>query len=948
MRIYGTFKDQNNATITVIIQNNNLTGNDINIDTSSDIRFSDDPVVITTDCDDSFVHIIKTSATISLVSKSWLGDYLFADNYTSIAVNVLKGSTVLFAGYVTPNTFSQDYAHDWESITINCVDKLSILEDRYITEESDYETIKANVTTKTFMELLDMMGLDDNDLVLQGSSTPSIYYDCSKSYGNYGSIFDGLMIAEGLFVGDDEDDLWSNEEILEEMMRYLNLHIFQSGYNYYIFDWENLRNSNIITWKDITDTQSAAIRETRGAITVRKNDYGSDDTQLSIADVYNQVQVRDDIEELETVIASPFDDDKLIPIGPKQKYLVEYGTNGCSTGAMTALTLRAKYNQQPQTDKAYTREWWMQVFQNAEWSFKLNGVDVYDHYAGQSAFLKYLFETPFASAAVGFGSGSKVTNKNSQNIENIDVKDKYILLNIMGTGVDEKSSSSPKWPSNWTTAAHPVWPNESTLQNLNMEIAYNYGVDGSYSPGSPDVTNYLVFNGEILMTTVQETLGVSGFDPHASWGPFISEDDTPYWERNNQYTQDANDNRTGHWGDGNYVDFLVSTRKNNNFITAKTHLKTWLEQEDQGYKWYGSMTPDESEEKGHYYMQQYYNDNGVADEGHIYLSPPIVQGNLSKRFNYRIGEKTSYYKTDVIKYVDILTCELKIGTKICCEGRNNGDKVFTWYTQEEIDAINAQHPSVDDNDHVFPFIYLAINIDDGEFLIGDTHKIYNNIHSDMGLEKTTGMAIPIRSTDNVSGTISFKIIGPVNNTWDNGVRRHPTWFRNETLTQNYVSILPHVGQIWIKNLDVKLVSDNGKQTVGANDDIIYCSDEQNRFIKKKDDIDFKFTTALTAAEAAELGVTITVNKSDVIGADTNIPITAIHNNVTNETDKPEKFYVDAYYREYCNPKIIMDSTMHIGAMLGKYSVGYLNRNFMVQGMEHNVITAKKKLKMKEI
>ena len=105
---------------------------------------------------------------------------------------------------------------------------------------------------------------------------------------------------------------------------------------------------------------------------------------------------------------------------------------------------------------------------------------------------------------------------------------------------------------------------------------------------------------------------------------------------------------------------------------------------------------------------------------------------------------------------------------------------------------------------------------------------------------------------------------------------------------------------------------------------------------------------MTATEAAELGVTITVNKSDVIGADTNIPITAIHNNVTNETDKPEKFYVDAYYREYCNPKIIMDSTMHIGAMLGKYSVGYLNRNFMVQGMEHNVITAKKKLKMKEI
>lgn len=939
MRIQGTFKDQNNATITVIIENKDITANDIDIDNSSYLRFSDEPVVITTDIDDSFDHIIKTSATINLTSQRWLGDYLFADNYTSIVVNVLKGNTVIFAGYVTPNTFSQDYAHAWDSFTLNCVDKLSILENKYLTEGSDYETVKANVSTKSFSDIIAEFDLVSNDIVLSGTNTPKIYYDNSKSYGSYSNIFKGLLVAEGLFLGDDEDDLWSNEEILDEILRYLNLHIYQSGYDYYIFDWENVRQSNEIHWHNISDSSGAIMLETRTIDAITRNMYGSDDTQLSVADVYNQVQVKDSIEELETVINSPFDNDDLVPVAPKHKYLVEYGTNGNSIGAMRALTALARYDTQPNTDKAYTREWWMQVFQNTDWSFKLNGNDVYDRLNGQpNNFLKYLFETPFASAVVGFGSGNKITNKNNQNIENIDVKDKYILLNVMGTGVDEKSSSSPKWPSNWTTSAHPVWPNDSVLENLNMAIEYNYGVDGSYSPGSPDVTNYLVFNGEMLLTTVQETLGVSGFDRHAAWIGMETDESTPYWERNNQYTQDANDNRAGHWGDGNYVDFLVFTRKNNNFITAKSHLKL-IPPEDEAFEWYGRMTPDESDEKGHYYMQQFYNDNGVADEGHIYLSPPIVQGSLAKRFNYRIGEKTSYYQNDVIKYIDILACELKVGDKWCVESHDsNGNKTFAWLTESQIQSQGI----------TYPYIYLAINIDDGEFLIGDVHKIYNNISSDMYLEDTTGMAIPIKSTDAVSGTVHFKIIGPVNNTWDNGIRRHPTWFRHTTYTENYVSILPHVGQIWIKDFDVKLVSDNGKQTIGVNDDIVYCSDEQDRFIKKKDDIEFRLTTALTAEEAAELGVSITTNKSDVIGADTNIPITAITNNITNETDKPEKFYVDAYYREYCTPKLIMESTLHSGIMLGLYSVGYLNRNFLAQGVEYNVRTAKKKLKLKEL
>ena len=52
MNIYGTFKDKNNNNIYVNIYNINKTGADVNIDTCDWIRFSDEPVIITTDCEE--------------------------------------------------------------------------------------------------------------------------------------------------------------------------------------------------------------------------------------------------------------------------------------------------------------------------------------------------------------------------------------------------------------------------------------------------------------------------------------------------------------------------------------------------------------------------------------------------------------------------------------------------------------------------------------------------------------------------------------------------------------------------------------------------------------------------------------------------------------------------------------------------------------------------------
>lgn len=194
MRIKGTFKNIKDDTITVVIYNKNRNDlPDINIDNVDYVKFSDEPVTIEMQNDeDTFETILSTNATINLLSKVWLGAYLYADDLTSIIVNIYKGKDILFAGYVTPNTYNQDYSHEWDSIEINCVDALGILENRRPTDNTDYDKLKSNTNIRTFKHLIQLMNINDKSLNL--SNVPQISGSTSQ-YVETG--FDRVINADG-------------------------------------------------------------------------------------------------------------------------------------------------------------------------------------------------------------------------------------------------------------------------------------------------------------------------------------------------------------------------------------------------------------------------------------------------------------------------------------------------------------------------------------------------------------------------------------------------------------------------------------------------------------------------------------------------------------------------------------------------------------------------------
>jgi len=80
------------------------------------------------------------------------------------------------------------------------------------------------------------------------------------------------------------------------MLQYLNLHIVQMGRDFYIFNWASIKGNSSIYWKRIIgNAQSKTV--TIPTITVQPEHYKSDDTNISISDVYNKIVVQCDLEE---------------------------------------------------------------------------------------------------------------------------------------------------------------------------------------------------------------------------------------------------------------------------------------------------------------------------------------------------------------------------------------------------------------------------------------------------------------------------------------------------------------------------------------------------------------------------------------------------------------------------------------------------------------------------
>lgn len=897
MYIHGSFLSQQSDTITVHI----VTGNDrtqtIEIGTEkADVYFSEDPAEIENEVNDTFDVLLRNSAKIRLLCGNLIKD-LFSTSCRDAVVNIYKNDTCIFAGFIEPQTLSQPYNDRWDELELNCIDALSALQySKYKNVGAlgvIYAFVKAEAAQRSFYDIAtEILQGVTKGLDILGNQNIKFWYDGSKAVdaqtANRYQVFKQLSISDLLFLGDDESDVWQQDEVLEELLKYLNLHIVQGGFNFYIFSWESVKAApDKIIWHDIVANNTKTTAQQ--AVTIALANVADCDTTISIGDVYNQLLLTAKVEDIESVIESPLDDDLLVsPYVNKQKYLTEYSSDGEGKTAYNAFYAMT-HNQKTTYGAGAITDWYVQVMRNKQWTFPMKGntdIDIVDYFGSegtnQHALPDWLGRAPGA-AIMALGS-VKMNTANDDNSPTSKVNmTNYLVVSVNGNGIDNDENKT--------------YPSVADIQkNIPYAVYTGNKAGGVFSPPDEETTNYIVLSGKVILN--------------------------PIMRQTNTYTKLHNKE----WHGGLPIDL----KENEIYVRHQT-------------------VPSRNNGDGRYYTRQYWQaetpDKEVswhegADRG---FYPYTGEGPEEYEFKYSaVGDST-----DTISKVAVLACMLVIGDKCVVETGTDGQTTdFVWQKYKERSECQS------DDEYYQQCFTIGFDPKIGDKLVGTEFSIQNNIDYKMGID-AEGIAIPITKGDKISGQVRFMILGPINATWDVITRRHPTFFRHTKWSSSSVPLLAHVSSILIKSFEVKVYSDNGLVSNGNDDnDIIYMSDTKETFVNKKDDLEFKINSALTATECAKLGVSNTVKLSTPLNISTGDGVLEVYDRNGNVKAKPEQIYVDSYYTEYHKPCIVMEQKLrdidNVVSLFNHYRHEALGKEFFVQGIGRNLIEGRADLTLKEI
>jgi hypothetical protein len=897
MYIHGSFLSQQSDTITVHI----VTGNDrtqtIEIGTEkADVYFSEDPAEIENEVNDTFDVLLRNSAKIRLLCGNLITN-LFSTSCRDAVVNIYKNDTCIFAGFIEPQTLSQPYNDRWDELELNCIDALSALQySKYKNVGAlgvIYTFVKAEAAQRSFYDIATeiLQGVTEG-LDILGNQNIKFWYDGSKAVdaqtANRYQVFKQLSISDLLFLGDDESDVWQQDEVLEELLKYLNLHIVQDGFNFYIFSWESVKATpDKIIWHDIVANSTKTTAQQ--AVTIALANVADCDTTISIGDVYNQLLLTAKVEDIESVIESPLDDDLMVsPYINKQKYLTEYSSDGEGKTAYNAFYAMT-HNQKTTYGAGAITDWYVQVMRNKQWTFPMKGntdIDIVDYFGSegtnQHALPDWLGQTPGA-AIMALGS-VKMNTANDDNSPTSKVNmTNYLAVSVNGNGIDNDENKT--------------YPSVADIQkNIPYAVYTGNKAGGVFSPSDEKTTNYIVLSGKVILN--------------------------PIMRQTNTYTNLHNKE----WHGGLPIGL----------------------KENEIYVWHQTV-PSRNNGDGRYYTRQYWQAETPgkevswhegADSG---FYPYTGEGPEEYEFKYSaVGDST-----DTISKVAVLACMLVIGDKCVVETGSDGQTTdFVWQKYKERSECQSE------DEYYQQCFTIGFDPKIGDKLVGTEFSIQNNIDYKMGID-AEGIAIPITKGDKISGQVRFMILGPVNATWDVITRRHPTFFRHTKWSSSSVPLLAHVSSILIKSFEVKIYSDNGLISNGNDDnDIIYMSDTKETFVNKKDDLEFKINSALTATECAQLGVSNTVKLSTPLNISTGDGVLEVYDRNGNVKAKPEQIYVDSYYTEYHKPRIVMEQKLrdidNVVSLFNHYRHEALGKEFFVQGIGRNLIEGRADLTLKEI
>lgn len=891
MYLHGHFYNQKEERIEVHI----LTGGDRTKETvigekNGELSFTDDPVELTSQVNDTFDHLLCQQATVRLLARNFVPDF-FCASCRDAVVNIYREGKCLFAGFIEPQSYSQGYNEEFDEIELSCIDALTALQYAKYRDVGSlgvlYNVVKAEAEQRTFLAMLkEILGGVTAELDIVGGNAMRYLYDGSKAVddlaGNHYAIFGQLTVSELLFLGDEEDDVWQQGEVLEEILKYLNLHIVQDGFTFYLFSWESVKGDERIYWRDLlTGASVTTARQTTDIVTGLVTDT---DTTISVGEVYNKIMLTAKVESMESVIESPLDNDLLkSPFSNKQKYMTEYSSDGEGSKAINAFDAMT-HGQETSYSGGCVTDWYVQMMNNSQWLFPKSGSgNLMEEYCSEGRnqhILPNWLAKNQGAAIIALGKVEKKTDgKDNSPTSKVEMTN-YLVVSVNGNCDDKEATT---------------YPNTNSLKAGIPRAVYNGSMTGGvFSPTDEGTTNYIVLSGKLVLNPVMALT-----DTYKAI-----------------YNYDG-----GIWG---------------NIFSGIN-------------KWSGMTVPSRNNGDGRYYTQQWWkaatpNETVVWDMETAHGFVPFTDtGPQLYEFKYSaIGDGS-----DHISKVGVLACMLIIGDKCVVEKGTEGQVTdFEWRKYKTLEECSNE------DEYYQQCFTIGFDPKIGDKIVGTKFDLQNNVNYELGID-AEGIAIPIKKADKVSGRVKFMILGPVNALWDVVTRRHKTWFRHTKWNSTTIPLLAHVSSIMVEQFEVKIYSDNGLVNNTGDNDLVYMSDTKESFVNVKDDIEMKINSALTAAECQALDVTDSVKMSTPLNTLTGEGLLAVYDYSRGMSAKPEQLYVDSYYKEWHAPRVVMtqkltDTDGGIVSLFAHYRHPMMDKTFFVQGISRNLEEGYAEMTLKEI
>lgn len=244
-----------------------------------------------------------TGATVQIVTELMPFDlYSGEARGTKVVLTDKTNNKAEWIGYVTPCAYNQGFDYEKETIELECIDGLSVLQ--YCPYKATNDSI-GNKQVITFLEIIkkclkearcfNYLYISDNVQIKSVTSTESICEIFKVSEQNF---FD----EKDDDVTPDDDVAWTSLDVLTELCRFLGYTCICKGDTVYLVDYDAIINNKNTYWKYNLNTGTKTYETFSESKHIDEEAYSEAGNDMSLAEVYNKVKVKDEFYTYDSLI----------------------------------------------------------------------------------------------------------------------------------------------------------------------------------------------------------------------------------------------------------------------------------------------------------------------------------------------------------------------------------------------------------------------------------------------------------------------------------------------------------------------------------------------------------------------------------------------------------------------------------------------------------------------